>query len=275
MALNNNQIQKVENVLRNSLRYKFQNYNPEPAVMPFHTRLLGQDRMALFSFIHSLNTNFGTSIFEPVALALASTNFKEAKAQATAGTQISEATQRVIQDIMDNLTAANANPNKIKEIEAIRAVCQTGNMKTVKPTKVDILLRSHDDQLYFFDIKTAKPNKGGFKEFKRTLLEWTACVLAENPNALINTLIAIPYNPYEPKPYSRWTMAGMLDLQSELKVADEFWDFLGGKGAYLQLLDIFERVGIELRPEIDNYFETFNNGKKLSENPGCLNLWKK
>lgn len=37
--------------------------------MPFHTRLLGKDRMALFSFIHSLNTNFGTSIFEPVALA--------------------------------------------------------------------------------------------------------------------------------------------------------------------------------------------------------------
>ena len=66
-------------ISRNSLRHKFQNYNPEPAVMPFHTRLLGQDRMALFSFIHSLNTNFGTSIFEPVALALASTKFKEAK----------------------------------------------------------------------------------------------------------------------------------------------------------------------------------------------------
>ena len=64
-------------------------------------------------------------------------------------------------------------------------------------------------------IKTAKPNKGGFKEFKRTLLEWTAVVLAENPNAKVNTLIAIPYNPYEPKPYSRWTMAGMLDLENE------------------------------------------------------------
>ncbi|PGH40833.1 MAG: hypothetical protein CRN43_00965 [Candidatus Nephrothrix sp. EaCA] len=51
---------------------------------------------------------------------------------------------------------------------------------------------------------------------------------------------------------------GMPDLQNELKVADEFWDFLGGQGAYLQLLDIFERVGIELRPEIDNYFTEYN-----------------
>ena len=53
-------------------------------------------------------------------------------------------------------------------------------------------------------------------------------------------------------------MRGMIDLETELKVADEFWDFLGGVGAYTDLLDIFERIGIELRPEIDNYFARFN-----------------
>ncbi len=31
----------------------------------------------------------------------------------------------------------------------------------------------------------------------------------------------------------------MLDLDNELKVAEEFWDFLGGKGAYLELLNCF------------------------------------
>ena len=258
MALTKQQIVQVETVLKTGLRNKFQNYNPEPAVMPFHTRLLGKDRMALFSFIHSLNTNFGTSIFEPVALALASTKFKEAKSQATAGLNISETAQRVIQDIMDDLTAATIKPIKANEIEEIRKVCQTGKMKTVKPTKVDVWLKAFDDELFLFDIKTAKPNKGGFKEFKRTLLQWTACVLADNPKANVNTLIAIPYNPYEPKPYSRWTMAGMLDLDNELKVAHEFWDFLGGEGAYNDLLDIFEKIGLELRPEIDDYFKRYS-----------------
>lgn len=258
MALNASQIKEVEEVLKSSLRNKFQSYNPEPAAMPFHTRLLGKDRMALFSFIHSLNTNFGTSIFEPVALALSSSKFKVSRTQATAGNKISEAAQRVIQDIMDDLTAANSKPNKKKEIEALRKVCQKGKMKTVKPTKVDIWLERKSNEIFLFDIKTAKPNKGGFKEFKRTLLEWTACIFAENPEADINTIIAIPYNPYEPKPYSRWTMAGMLDLNEELKVAEEFWDFLGGKGTYMQLLDIFENVGIELRPEIDKYFARYN-----------------
>lgn len=256
ITLTPQQITNIENTLRQSLRYKFQNYKPEPAVMPFHTRLLGKDRMALFSFIHSLNTNFGTSIFEPVAKSLAETRFKTVKTQATAGTQISEKAQRVIQDIMDNLTI-NGNPNKISEIELIRKVAQEGKMNAVKPTKVDIYLENQEGKLFLFDIKTAKPNKGGFKEFKRTLLEWTACVLAENPNVEIETLIAIPYNPYEPKPYSRWTMAGMLDLDKELKVANEFWDFLGGEGAYQDLLDCFERIGVELRVEIDEYFKRF------------------
>lgn len=258
MALTENQILSIESVLRNSLRHKFQNYNPEPAVMPFHTRLLGKDRMALFSFIHSLNTNFGTSIFEPVAKELALSSFAYAESQQTAGTQISAEAHKVIQNIMDNLTVAVASPNKINEINAIRAVCQTGEMKTVKPTKVDIKLTGHDGTVYLFDIKTAKPNAGGFKEFKRTLLEWVAATLAQNPNANVQTLIAIPYNPYEPQPYNRWTMRGMLDLDNELKVANEFWDFLGGEGAYNNLLDIFERIGIELRPEIDEYFTRYN-----------------
>jgi hypothetical protein len=258
MALSKKQIEKVELVLKQSLTNKFKSYNPEPANMPFHTRLLGKDRMALFSFIHSLNTNFGTSIFEPVALAIASSNFASAKTQQISGDIISNQAQRVIQDIMDDLTSASIKPNKDQEIEKIREVSQLGNMKIVKPTKVDIWLETKDGELFLFDLKTAKPNKGGFKEFKRTLLEWTACILAKNPNAKINTQIAIPYNPYEPKPYSRWTMAGMLDLEKELKVAAEFWDFLGGSGTYDDLLMIFEKVGIELRPDIDDYFQRYN-----------------
>lgn len=105
---------------------------------------------------------------------------------------------------------------------------------------------------------TTKPNISNFKDFKRTLLEWAGIALTQNKNAQVNTLIAIPYNPYEPEPYQRWTMKGMLDLPQELKVAEEFWDFLGGEGTYQELLDCFEQAGIELRPEIDDYFGRFN-----------------
>jgi type II restriction enzyme len=261
MPLTNIQKSQIQQVITNSLRHKFQHYNPEPASMPFHFRLLGKDRMALYSFIHSLSTNFGISIFEPVAQSLAQANFAEAGAQIRAGIEISTEAQRVIQNIMDGLSTAEKEPNKPEEIKAIRAVCQQGEMKTVKPTKIDLRIVGHDNTIYLFDLKTAKPNAGGFKEFKRTLLEWVAVTLAANPTADVQTLIAIPYNPYEPEPYNRWTMRGMLDLENELKVAEEFWDFLGGKGAYIELLNCFENAGIELRPEIDRYFAQFNKNE--------------
>lgn len=223
--------------------------------MPFHYRLLGKDRMALYSFIQSLNTTFGTSIFEPVAVALAKNNFKKVEKQYVIGNQISSECQNVIQYLMNNLTLGKT-PNKKQEIELIRAAASKGNINQMKTVKVDLYIETHDGEMYFFDLKTAKPNISNFKDFKRTLLEWVGIALTDNPNAKVNSLIAIPYNPYEPQPYERWTIKGMLDDQ-ELMVGKEFWDFLGGEGAYEDLLDCFENAGIELRDEIDEYFKKF------------------
>jgi type II restriction enzyme len=70
-------------------------------------------------------------------------------------------------------------------------------------------------------------------------------------------MIAIPYNPYHPEPYNRWTMKGLFDLPKEILVAEELWNFLGGSGTWDDLLDCFELVGIELRDEIDAYFAKY------------------
>src|SRR3990167_5045743 len=254
--MNNFQKENIIDVIKNCLRNKFQNYKPESNNMPFHHRLLGRDIMALFSFIHSLNTTFGTSIFEPVAETLASLNFTLAQKQYVIGDTISEQAQTEIQRIMNELTIGNS-PNKVDEIARIRKVCTKGTMNKLKTVKVDLFVKSNDGNVHLFDLKTAKPNISNFKDFKRTLLEWIAIFLVKNPNPNVHSYIAIPYNPYEPKPYERWTLKGMLDLDNELKVAKEFWDFLGGEKAYLKLLDCFEKVGIELRPEIDEYFKKF------------------
>ncbi|MFP4369002.1 MAG: TdeIII family type II restriction endonuclease [Candidatus Kapaibacterium sp.] len=246
----------IKQILKNSLRKKFKSYNPETKHMPFHHRLLGKDRMALFSFIHSLNTTFGTSIFEPVAETLACLKYKEAKKQYIVGNEISENAQFEIQAIINDLSMGK-NPNKLEELKRIQSKTKTGTINRLKTVKVDLFLLDHKGNAHLFDIKTAKPNISNFKDFKRTLLEWAAIYLTKFPDKSVNTYIAIPYNPYEPEPYQRWTMKGMLDLDQELKVANEFWDFLGGDNSYEILLKCFEEVGLEMRNEIDSYFTKF------------------
>lgn len=247
----------ITETIKNCLRSKFQNYKPETDNMPFHYRLLGKDRMALFSFLQSLNTTFGISIYEPVAKELAKINFKEIHTQYKLGNTITQDAQHEIQMIMNQLSVGG-EVNKFDETERIRGVAQSGVENKLKSVKVDLFLISRDNEVFMFDLKTVKPNKGDFISYKRNMLEWLAVYFYQNPNAKTYTLISIPYNPYEPKPYARWTMKGMLDLKTEVMVAEEFWDFLSGPGTYNDLLDCFEIAGIDLRPEIDEYFSKYN-----------------
>jgi len=258
MTLSKEYKSHIVETIKNCLRNKFKNYKPETDNMPFHYRLLGRDRMALFSFLQSLNTTFGTSIYEPVAKELAKLTFKEVYTQHTLGNIITEDAQNEIQKIMNKLSIGG-EADKAIETEKIRKVSQTGEQNKLKSVKVDLFLISKQDEVFMFDLKTVKPNKTDFVSYKRNLLEWLAVYFYQYPKAKVKTMISIPYNPYEPRPYARWTMKGMLDLNEEVKVAEEFWDMLAGRGTYRSLLDCFERAGIDLRPEIDRYFAKFKS----------------
>lgn len=96
--------QEIERIIETTLRSKMEHYRPEASDMPFHTRPLGNDRMALFRFIHSLNTRFGTGIFEPVAAEVARGHFTDVKLQHNVGDKFSEEAQSEIARIIGELT---------------------------------------------------------------------------------------------------------------------------------------------------------------------------
>jgi len=205
------------------------------------------------------DTTLGTSVFEQVAQIIADPNFRQAIHQyRDSNNTISRSAQRVIQEIMDELVAARSTPDKSEETKKILHVSQIGDLVKVRRPRIDLFVESIDGVEYYFDLKTAKPNISDFRSYKRQLLEWVAIRGVQDNTANIKTLIAIPYNPYEPEPYQRWTLQGLFDLENEIMVAEEFWNFLGGENTYEQLLSVFEDVGIELRPEIDARFKTFN-----------------
>ncbi len=258
MSISKDQNDKITALLKTKILNKLSSYKPETSNMPFHIRLLGKDRMALFSFIQSINTMLGTSIFEQVAVIIAQNNFIQAISQyKDIGNKISQQAQTEIQNIIDSLTSKTIEANKIKEISQVLKVAKSGEIKNIKKPTIDLFLKTKNDIEYYFDLKTAKPNFDEIKGFKRKLLEWVAIRGLYKPDVKINTLLAIPYNPYDPNPYERWTFQGLFDVDNELKVAEDFWNFLGGDNTYNDLLEIFRIVGEDIRPEIDSYFEKF------------------
>jgi len=224
--------------------------------MPFHFRLLGKDRMALFSFIHSINTMLGQSIFEKAAEIIGEPNFDEIKSGYKLKGYISDEAILEIENIIDELGSLKIKASESAENKRIKKVGKKGYLGNIKKSKVD-LYAVKGRREYYLEIKTAKPNIDIFTRTKVKLLKWKVMRYSINQKNEVKTCICIPYNPQEPKPYSRWTLQGLYDLKNEVLVADEFWDFLGGEGTYEELLDIFENTGIELRDEIDQKFSEF------------------
>ena len=250
--------QGIQRIISDALRNKMNGYNPESSHMPFHTRLLGKDRMALFSFIQSLNTNFGTAIFEQVALELARGQFEKLESQWLVGNEISADAQGMITKIINELADGSREPNHSAEVAEIRACAQSGGYIAKKMRKADLFL-ANETEVILVELKTAKPNVDGFEKVKQNLLEWVAAILRWNPEVQVRTVVGIPYNPYEPRRYKRWTLKGMLDIaeHGQLMVGNEFWNFLADEDVYERLLGCFEHVGVAMREEIDNYFKEF------------------
>jgi len=142
-------------------------------------------------------------------------------------------------------------------MEQIREKVKKGKAKTDPDSVVDFFVRINDEENYF-DITSAKPNMKEFVALKLKLLRWTALRLSQDKDITVFTRLAIPYNPYHPEPYERWTQKGLYDLDSgEILVGDEFWDFIARDDIYEELLDVFQEVGEELRGEIDKKFSGF------------------
>ncbi|MGB4703916.1 MAG: TdeIII family type II restriction endonuclease [Candidatus Saccharicenans sp.] len=257
MALSLKTKKEISDLLFSTVRDKLKNYKPETIHMPFHHRLLGKDRYAMFSFLQSMNTTFGISIWEQVAVILANGAGNIAKRQHKLLGEIDNNTEKIISDIHYRLRKGQIISNKIMEIEQIRKSIKRGRPKIDPDSVVDLFVMVKSEENYF-DITSAKPNMKEFVALKLKLLRWTGLRLSQKKDVNIFTRLAIPYNPYYPEPYERWTLRGMYDLKrGEVLVGKEFWNFVANDDIYEDLLDLFQEVGKELRKEIDDKFAEF------------------
>jgi len=257
MTLSSRTKKEIAELLIATVKEKLRSYKPETVHMPFHHRLLGKDRYSMFSFIHSMNTTFGMSIWEQVAIILARGAGNNAERQYRLLGNIDPATEKLIGEIHYRLRKSELTANKNHEIEQIRKNIKRGESKTDPDSVVDLFVKIKDDENYF-DITSAKPNMKEFVALKLKLLRWTGLRLSQERKIQVFTRLAIPYNPYHPEPYERWTLKGLFDLEKgEILVGEEFWNFVASDNIYEELLDVFYEVGKELRSEIDKKFAAF------------------
>ena len=79
------------------------------------------------------------------------------------------------------------------------------------------------------DMKTVQPNQGSGNKFNKSLMNWYAYFIMENPDVDVECFIGFPYNPYHT---SWWQKNGgrvfPLVESIDARVGNEVWDLFSG-----------------------------------------------
>jgi len=249
MSISAEQNEKIKNLLRNKIENKLKRYGRETSAMPFLARLIqDNEKIAAYSFIHSLATTLGMSIYEEVSVILCEPACSEVFKTYDVGGVISKEQKSVINKIITELRNQERKADIVKEIqEVLNASSQNGTLQ--KSGNVADLYFIKDGTEHYIEIKTVKPNIDVFEKSKTKLLEWVA-----RRRKNIKVYLAFPYNPCHPEPYTRFTQVGMMDHKNDFLIGDEYWDFIGGKDTFPQILDLFDKVGKEFKFKLAEKF---------------------
>jgi hypothetical protein len=113
-------------------------------------------------------------------------------------------------------------------------------------TRIDLYIRTHGGEDHYFEIKSAKPNKGQCKEMKERLL--TALAIRREESS--HTWWGVPYNPYGKGEYRHAYPLSFFDFDHEVMLGEPFWEFVGGDGTYEELLEVYRLVGEDFKKRL-------------------------
>lgn len=245
MALSNSQKEKIVTLLERKIEDKLRRYARETSSMPFLTRLIqDSEKVAAYSFIHSISTTLGMSIYEDVSKIIVEESAEECFTKYDIGGVISREQKSVIDDIVRDLRNGEGKVNHAQELKLVLSASAKDG-KAQKEGRIADLYMKRNGKEYYFEIKTVKPNIDVFTKSKTKLLEWIA-----RRRSPVKVFLALPYNPYHPQPYERFTEQGVLEKGEDFLIGKEYWDFLGGKNTFEELLLLFDKVGKKFKVQI-------------------------
>ncbi|ASJ01622.1 TdeIII family type II restriction endonuclease [Thermococcus gorgonarius] len=206
---------------------------------PFHMALIPKELLRIQSFFRSFSTSLGQGVFEYIAKIIAEDSGRwevvkrNSAFEATASPNVESFVDRFLEDVATG------------QIKPYPVNMPKPEDTSTKKIVVDLYLYDGKTH-YFIEIKSPKPNKDQTRRTKEKFLY----LLATYPNS--KTYYGMPYNPFgEEKSRYRWSFTSMyFDLQNEVLIGSEFWDFIGGPETYNELLELFKEFGDEKGKEI-------------------------
>ncbi len=258
MGLSEKQKNEIKNLILHAMNVKLETYvERDDMNKPFYSALFSKKSVYIASILQSTYTSFGSQ-WENIAEIIGRGNPKIKtfeKHFKLNGTIISKE-QETISDILFELDRGGKKPNYEKTKKRLYAAYEKGDKEKHINQIVDFFIELENGHEIYFENKSVKPNKNEMKAAKSDLLEILAMRQKVKNIDLIDVAVSMPYNPYFDKSFDRWTTIKFFEPGKDILIGDEFWNKIGGKNTYTDLLDIFSDVGGQISENLDEFIGT-------------------
>ena len=223
---------------------------------PFHKAMLPKTILRASNFERSFSTTLGKT-FEGCAHILAKSIFPVAIREFDLEGEISKMVLGEIGNMKENVKSKGdvdhiSDANKIVKLSNM-----TGGESDHRKIHSDLYLRDADGNETFFEMKTPKPNKGQCLTSKEEHLMIHAIRRKSFPE--VKTYVSMGYNPDgEGNEYTHSFGNTFLDIKGHVIMGRAFWEYVGGKGAYEEVLKCYKQVGEMKQSAIKKIIEMQN-----------------
>src|SRR3954468_24248387 len=223
-------------------RIKEDGISPTGIIAPFHDALVpGIRGLGERAFSTSLG-----NVHERVAQVIAKSTHADARRAYDLTGELPVLAREFITQRVAALERAVAGPDH--EFERSQLLGSFGATVTAT-TRIDLYVTTQAGEHHYFEMKSAKPNKGQCIEMKTRLL--TALGIRRRPDVFVAW--GVPYDPYgAPEAYAHAYPKRFFDFPREVRMGAEFWNFVGDHPAtYEALLTLYREVGAEHEDALD------------------------
>ena len=212
---------------------------------PFHQLIFSADELVIVTTERSIVTSMGAELYPRIASELARDRFQNVVTEHSIEGEINEAASNMIDQIVTELRAPGRGgnrriPNQIAELDAIL------NQREGQPVQhsviADLYVGDFEGGPLFVELKTPRPNLDIAAETKKKLLLFLTLMDRQNvPGA--KAFLGLTYNPFITRAdYNHTPTPRIMDMDNEVLIGSELWDYLGGAGAYDELLEIVAEI---------------------------------
>lgn len=204
---------------------------------PFQSLFFRDEAIIAFKRQRSIMTGLGQNLYPKLARIIANEHYKDVRLDEKFRATIDGAVADAIDRIVTELRVKQRKPDHAKEVNEVLRV--KGGARREVVVTADLFIGDFKQSVFFSELKSPLPNLDIAAETKKKILTFIALHCDEAPQAYL----AFPYNPFITRenykhPFTRQIM----DIETEVLMGEEFWDKIGGKGTYIELLDVIKKV---------------------------------